>query len=119
VAGQLPQRLPRHRDVVDRGVGSGVARPQQHRQRLTSAGRPVVGERPQRMEPKPRLKVGAACSFCRGVSNDRLWHRNGGALGVSRCNGPIEGANTKVKFLERQMYGRAGFPLLRQRILLA
>jgi len=34
-------------------------------------------------------------------------------------NGPMEGANTKVKFLKRQMYGRAGFPLLRQRILLA
>jgi Transposase len=34
-------------------------------------------------------------------------------------NDPIEGANTKVKFLKRQMYGRAGFPLLRQRILLA
>ncbi|MFI5490558.1 hypothetical protein [Micromonospora echinaurantiaca] len=31
----------------------------------------------------------------------------------------MEGANTKVKFLKRQMYGRAAFPLLRQRILLA
>jgi hypothetical protein len=25
-------------------------------------------------------------------------------------NGPIDGANTKVKLLKRQMYGRAGFP---------
>jgi transposase len=33
-------------------------------------------------------------------------------------NGPMEGANTKVKLLKRQIYGRAGFPLLRQRILL-
>ncbi|PWU51355.1 hypothetical protein DLJ46_05145 [Micromonospora globispora] len=32
-------------------------------------------------------------------------------------NGPIEGS-TKVKFLKRQVYGRAGFLLLRQRILL-
>jgi transposase len=31
----------------------------------------------------------------------------------------MEGANTKVKFLKRQTYGRAGFALLRQRILLA
>jgi transposase len=31
----------------------------------------------------------------------------------------MEGAYTKVKLLKRQMYGRAGFPLLRQRILLA
>ncbi len=40
-------------------------------------------------------------------------------LTMPYSNGPIEGANTKVKFLKRQMYGRAGFALLRQRILLA
>ncbi|MFB6393257.1 transposase [Polymorphospora lycopeni] len=34
-------------------------------------------------------------------------------------NGPIEGVNTEGKFLKRQMYGRAGFALLRQRILLS
>jgi transposase len=40
-------------------------------------------------------------------------------LTLPYSNGRIEGANTKVKFLKRQMYGRAGFALLRQRILLA
>ena len=40
-------------------------------------------------------------------------------LTLPYSNGPIEGANTKVKLLKRQMYGRAGFALLRQRILLA
>ena len=40
-------------------------------------------------------------------------------LALPYSNGPIEGANTKVKRLKRQMYGRAGFALLRQRILLA
>jgi hypothetical protein len=40
-------------------------------------------------------------------------------LTLPYSNGPMEGTNTKVKFLKRQMYGRAGFPLLRQRILLA
>jgi transposase len=40
-------------------------------------------------------------------------------LTLPYSNGPIEGANTKVKLLKRQMYGRAGFDLLRQRILLA
>jgi hypothetical protein len=30
----------------------------------------------------------------------------------------MEGANTKVKLVKRPMYGRAGFPLLRRRILL-
>lgn len=40
-------------------------------------------------------------------------------LTLPYSNGPMEGANTKVKYLKRQMYGRASFPLLRQRILLA
>jgi transposase len=40
-------------------------------------------------------------------------------LTLPHSNGPIEGANTKVKLLKRQMYGRAGVALLRQRILLA
>lgn len=40
-------------------------------------------------------------------------------LTLPYSNGPMEGTNTKVKFLKRQMYGRAGFALLRQRILLA
>jgi transposase len=40
-------------------------------------------------------------------------------LTLPYSNRPMEGANTNVKFLKRQMYGRAGFALLRQRILLA
>ncbi|WP_425300871.1 transposase [Nocardia wallacei] len=32
--------------------------------------------------------------------------------------GPTEGVNTKTKLIKRQMYGRAGFPLLRYRTLL-
>jgi transposase len=33
-------------------------------------------------------------------------------------NGRTEGVNTKTKMINRQMYGRAGFALLRHRILL-
>ncbi len=33
-------------------------------------------------------------------------------------NGRTEGVNTRTKKITRQMHGRAGFPLLRQRILL-
>ena len=33
-------------------------------------------------------------------------------------NGRTEGVSTKTKMMKRQMYGRAGFPLLRHRILL-
>jgi transposase len=34
-------------------------------------------------------------------------------------NGRTEGVNTKTKMIKRQMYGRAGFALLRHRILLS
>ncbi|MEU7876571.1 ISL3 family transposase [Dactylosporangium sp. NPDC049140] len=56
-------------------------------------------------------------AFCHGLRKDLPAVVAGLTLPYS--NGPIEGANTKVKFLKRQMYGRAGFPLLRHRILLA
>lgn len=56
-------------------------------------------------------------TFVRGLRKDLPAVIAGLTLPYS--NGPIEGANTKVKLLKRQMYGRAGFPLLRQRILLS
>jgi transposase len=34
-------------------------------------------------------------------------------------NGPLEGFVNKIKTIKRQMYGRASFPMLRQRVLLA
>ncbi len=40
------------------------------------------------------------------------------ALTVPYSNGGTEGVNTKTKRIMRQMHGRAGFPLLRHRILL-
>jgi transposase len=40
-------------------------------------------------------------------------------LTLPYSNGPAEGVNNKVRMLKRQMFGRAGFPLLRKRILLA
>ncbi len=56
-------------------------------------------------------------AFVRGLRKDLPAVVAG--LTMPYSNGPIEGANTKVKLLKRQMYGRAGFPLLRQRILLS
>jgi transposase len=41
------------------------------------------------------------------------------ALTLPHHNGRTEGANTKTKMIKRQMYGRAGFTLLRHRILLS
>ena len=40
------------------------------------------------------------------------------ALTLPFHNGRTEGANTRTKMIKRQMYGRAGFALLRHRILL-
>ena len=40
------------------------------------------------------------------------------ALTLPYHNGRTEGVNTKTKMINRQMYGRAGFALLRHRILL-
>ncbi len=56
-------------------------------------------------------------TFVRGLRKDLPTVVAG--LTMPYSNGPIEGANTKVKLLKRQMYGRAGFHLLRQRILLS
>jgi transposase len=56
-------------------------------------------------------------AFARGLRKDLDAVVAGLTLPYS--NGPSEGANTKVKLLKRQMYGRAGFALLRQRILLS
>jgi transposase len=34
-------------------------------------------------------------------------------------SGPVEGNVNRIKMTKRQMYGRAGFDLLRKRVLLA
>jgi transposase len=56
-------------------------------------------------------------SFVRGLRRDLAAVVAG--LSMPYSNGPIEGANTKIKLLKRQMYRRAGFALLRKRILLS
>ncbi|MGW7361298.1 ISL3 family transposase [Streptomyces sp. NPDC054802] len=55
-------------------------------------------------------------AFARGLERDRDAVIAGLTLPYS--NGPTEGVNTKTKRLARQMHGRAGFTLLRHRILL-
>ena len=54
--------------------------------------------------------------FLRGLDQDH--DAAVAALTLPYTNGPCEGVNTKTKLLKRQMYGRAGFRLLRHRILL-
>jgi transposase len=56
-------------------------------------------------------------SFTRGLHRDYDAVRNGLTLPYS--SGTVEGNVNRLKMLKRQMYGRASFPLLRQRVLLA
>jgi transposase len=56
-------------------------------------------------------------AFVRGLRRDLAAVVAG--LSMPYSNGPIEGANTKIKLLKPQMYGRAAFALLRKRILLS
>lgn len=55
-------------------------------------------------------------AFVRGLERDH----DGvvAALTLPFHNGGTEGVNNKTKLIKRQMYGRAGFQLLRHRILL-
>lgn len=55
-------------------------------------------------------------AFTRGLQRDHDAVVNG--LTLPFHNGGTEGVNTKTKLIKRQMYGRAGFRLLRHRILL-
>nr|WP_239150577.1 ISL3 family transposase [Streptomyces sp. SID13588] len=56
-------------------------------------------------------------SFTNGLERDR--DAVDAALTLPHHNGRTEGVNTKIKLIKRQTYGRAGHPLLRQRILLS
>jgi transposase len=55
-------------------------------------------------------------SFAHGIRRDYQAVTN--ALTLSWSSGLVEGLNTRTKLLQRQMYGRASFPLQRKRILL-
>jgi transposase len=55
-------------------------------------------------------------SFARGLDLDA--QAVIAAVTLPFHNGRTEGVNTKTKMIKRQMYGRAGFALLRHRILL-
>jgi transposase len=55
--------------------------------------------------------------FARGLRQDLPAVR--AALGLPWSTSPVEGQINRLKTLKRQMYGRAGFDLLRQRVLAA
>jgi transposase len=56
-------------------------------------------------------------SFANGIDRDRPAVIAGLTLPYS--SGAVEGHVNRIKMIKRQMYGRAGFPLLRKRVLLS
>ena len=65
---------------------------------------------------RPRRRPAPLHAFTRGLDLDI--EAATAALTLPFHNGRTEGVNTKTKMIKRQMYGRAGFTLLRHRILL-
>jgi transposase len=55
-------------------------------------------------------------SFATGIRNDKAAVING--LTLPYNSGRVEGTVNKIKMIKRQMYGRAGFALLRKRVIL-
>lgn len=56
-------------------------------------------------------------SFANGLTSDLDAVTAG--LTLPHSSGPVEGNVNRIKMIKRQMYGRAGFDLLRKRVLLA
>jgi transposase len=56
-------------------------------------------------------------SFARGLRQDLAAVR--AALVLPWSTSPVEGQINRLKTIKRQMYGRAGFDLLRRRVLTA
>jgi transposase len=54
-------------------------------------------------------------SFVLGIERDKVAVRAG--LTLSTSNGLVEGKVNQLKLIKRMMFGRAKFPLLRQRVL--
>ena len=56
-------------------------------------------------------------TFAQGLEKDAS--ALNAALTLPYSNGPVEGKINKLKYIKRSMYGRSGFPLLRQKVLKA
>jgi transposase len=69
----------------------------------------VDRHRPQRRPARHR-------SFAKGLEQDLDAVTHG--LTMKWSSGPVEGRVNHIKMIKRQMFGRAGLPLLRKRVLL-
>ncbi|MBS2547770.1 transposase [Catenulispora sp. NL8] len=95
--------LARLREHVAAFAGLLTSRP--------SNGRLLKWVNAARTDTLPALKT-----FATGLDKD--WDAVLGAVTSPWSSGVVEGTVTKIKLAKRQMYGRAGLPLLRKRVLL-
>jgi transposase len=71
---------------------------------------------PQWMAAARDVGLPGIASFARGLEQDLDAVTNG--LTMNWSSGPVEGRVNHIKMIKRQMFGRAGLPLLRKRVLL-
>ena len=77
--------------------------------------RGTVGTLKQWIKEAEKAGITAISRFVRRLKSDRAAVEN--AVAYSWSNGPVEGHINRLKAVKRQMYGRAGFELLRSRVL--
>jgi transposase len=74
-----------------------------------------AGELAAWLEHVAQSEVAELKAFARSLAQDQAAVE--AALSLEWSNGQVEGQVNRLKFLKRQMYGRAGFDLLRARVL--
>ena len=77
---------------------------------MPPSGPPAVDRR------RPHRRLPGITSFAKGLAQDPDAVTNG--LTMPWSSGPVEGRVNHIKMIKRQMFGRAGLPLLRKRVLL-
>ena len=86
---------------------------------VQSFGRLIRNREGHRLEDWKKQVVGSGITelqrFVKGLERDQEAVLVG--LTVAHSNGQVEGFVNKLKLIKRQSYGRASFPLLRQRVL--
>ncbi len=66
---------------------------------------------------RSKHKLAGLKTFARGLLRDIDAVENG--IKMSWSNGAVKGHVNRIKSIKRQMYGRAGFDLLRQKVILS
>jgi transposase len=75
----------------------------------------AVGELDGWLECAKASGLSCFATFVRGLLSDKAAIE--GAFSLEWSNGPTEGHVNRLKFIKRQGYGRAGFDLLKRRVL--